>query len=154
MKYAIYCFQLLVTCTYVKVLLIHAICVVPQGSVFSEILSPNSYAPHHRAATSRIPLQHCMLYGRMFKIGFEPCISTDSPQPILRCISGRRQSHRTSLLLLLRSWFLSPFLFPTIMSLNRYNPHSCWIVYLAQYSQGYRQSLMWRVAWHYICAIW
>ena len=44
MKYTLYSFQLLVTCTYVELLLIYAICVVPQRWVFNPILSPSWYA--------------------------------------------------------------------------------------------------------------
>ena len=146
MKYALYSFQLLVTCTHVELLLIRAICVVPQDCVFCQILLPYSYAPQDRTAPSRIPLQFCKMYGGMLKICLQPSRSTDSPLKILGSISCSWVSHRASLLLLLWSWFLSPFLFSTIMSLNRHNQQSGWIVYLVEYSPGYRQSLMWRVA--------
>jgi len=89
MKYALYSFQLLVTCTHVELLLIHAICVVPQGCVFCQILSPYSYAPQAIAAPARIPLHHCKMYGGMLKIGLQPSRSTDSPLKILGYISGR-----------------------------------------------------------------
>jgi len=135
-------------------LLIHALCVVPQGCVFCQILSPYSHASWARAAPCRIPFQRCKMYGEMLKIGLQPSRSTESQLKILGFITGSRVSHRASLLLLLRSWFLSPFLFCTIMSLNRNNQQSGWIVYLVDYSPGYRQSLMWRVAWHHICGIW
>ena len=135
-------------------LLIHAICVVPQGCVFCQILSPYSYASWARAAPSRIPLQCCKMYGGMLKIDLQPSRSTESWLKILGYITGSRVSHRALLLLLLWSRFLSPFLFCTIMSLNRNNQQSGWIVYLVDYSPGYRQSLMWRVAWHHICGIW
>jgi hypothetical protein len=144
MKYALYSFQLLVTCTHVGLLLINAICMVPQGSVlpqgyvFCQILSPYSYAHPARAAPSRIPLQCCKMYGGMLKIGLQPSSSTDSPLKILGYISGSQVSHTVSLLLLLWSQFLSPFLFSTIMSLNRNNQQSGWIVYLVEYSPGYR----------------
>jgi len=94
------------------------------------------------------------MYGGMLKIGLQPSRSTDSPLKILGYISGSRVSHRASLLLLLWFRFLSPFLFSTIMSLNINNQQSGWIVYLVEYSPGYRQSLMWRVAWDHICGIW
>jgi len=135
-------------------LLIHAICVVSQGCVFCQILSPYYYACWARAAPSRIPFQHCKMYGEMLKIGHQPSRSTESRLKILGYIAGSRVSHRASLLLLLWSRFLSPFLFCTIMSLNRNNQQSGWIVYLVDFSPGYRQSLMWRVAWHHICGIW
>jgi len=135
-------------------LLIHVICVVPQGCIFCQILSPYSYASRARAAPSRIPLQCCKMYGGMLKIGLQLSRSTDSRLKILGYITGSRVSLRASLLLLLWSWFLSPFLFCTIMSLNRNNQQSGWIVSLVDYSPGYRQSLMWRAAWHHICGIW
>jgi len=135
-------------------LLIHAICVVPQGCVFCQILSPYSCASWARAALSRIPLQHCKMYGGMLTIGLQPSRSTESWLNILGYITGSQVSHRASLLLLLWFQFLSPFLFCTIMSLNINNQQSGWIVYLVDYSPGYRQSLMWRVAWHHICGIW
>jgi hypothetical protein len=100
-------------------LLIHAICVVPQGCVFCQILSPYSYAFWARAAPSRIPLPCCKMYGGMLKIGLQPSRSTESQLKILEYITGSRVSHRASLLLLLWSRFLSPFLFCTILSLNR-----------------------------------
>jgi hypothetical protein len=154
MKVTLYSFQLMVTSTHVELLLIHAICVVPQDWVFYQILSPSSYAPCFRTAPCRISLQCCKRYGGMLKIGLLPSRSTDSPLQILGYISGSQVSHRASLLLLLWSWFLSAFLFSTIMSLNRNNQQSGWIVYLVEYSPGYRQSLMWRVAWHHMCGIW
>ena len=43
-KYALYSFQLLVTCTHVELLLIYAICMVPQDYMFCQILSTYSYA--------------------------------------------------------------------------------------------------------------
>jgi len=135
-------------------LLIHEICVVPQGCVFCQILPLYSYASWARAAPSRIPLQYCKMYSGMLKIGLQPSRSTKSRLKIQRYITGSRVGHRASLLLLLWSRFLSPFLFCTIMSLNRHNQQSGWIVYLVDYSPGYRQSLMWRVAWHHICGIW
>jgi hypothetical protein len=135
-------------------LLIHAICVVPQGCVFCQILSPYSYASWARAAPSRIPLQRCKMYGGMLMIGPESSRSTESQVEILGYITGSQVSHRASLLLFLWSWFLSPFLFCTIMSLNRNNQQSGWKVYLVDNSPGYRQSLMWRVALHHICGIW
>jgi len=154
MKYALYSFQLLVTCTHVEHLLIHTICVVPQDWVICQILTLYSYAPQARAAPFRIPLQHCKMYGDIWKIDLQPSKSTDSQLKILEDISGSRVSHRASFLLLLWSRFLSPFLISTIMSLNRKNQQSGWIVYLVEYSPGYRQSLMWRVACHHICGIW
>jgi len=154
MKYELYSFQLLVKCTHVELLLIYAICVVPQGCVFCQILSPYCYAPRDSAAPSRILLQHCKMYCGMLKIGLQPSRSTDWPRKMLGCISGSRVSHGALLLLLLWSRFLSAFLFSTIMSLNRNKQQSGWIVYLVEYSPGYRQSLMWRVAWHHICGIW
>jgi len=135
-------------------LLIHAIGVVLHGCVFCQILSPYSYASWAGAAPTRIPLQCCKMYGEMLKIGLQPSRSTESQLTILGNITDSRVSHRASLLLLLSSRFLSLFLFCTIMSLNRNNQHSGWIVYLVDYSPGYRQSLMWRVAWHHICSIW
>jgi hypothetical protein len=135
-------------------LLIYAICVVPQGCVFCQILSPNSYASWARAALFRIPIQCCKMYGGMLKLGLQPSRPTESQLKILRYITGSRISHRASLFLLLCSRFFSPFLFCTIMSLNRNNQQCCWIVYLVDYSPGYRQSLMWRVARHHICGIW
>ena len=154
MKCTLFSFQLLVTCTHVELLLICAICVVPQGWVFYQIMSPSSYTPRARTAPSRIPVQCCTRYGGMLKIGLLCSRSTDSPLQILGYISGSQVSHRASLLLLLWSWFLSPFLFSTIMSLNRNYQQSGWIVYLLEYSPGYRQSLMGRVAWHHMCGIW
>ena len=133
---------------------IHAICVVPQGCVFCQILLLYSYTSWARAAPSRIPLKHCKRYSGMLMIGLQPSRSTESQLKILGYITGNQVSHRASLLLLLWSRFLSPFLFCTIMSLNRNNQQSGWIVYLVDYSPGYRQSLMWRVAWHHICGIW
>jgi hypothetical protein len=135
-------------------LLIHATCVVPQGCVFCQILLPYSYASLARAALSRIPWQCCKMYGGMLMIGLQPSRSTESWLKFLGYITSSRVSHRASLLLLLWSRFLSPFLFCTILSLNRNNHQSGWIVYLVDYSPGYRQSLMWRVAWHPICGIW
>ena len=135
-------------------LLIHAICVVPQDCVFCQILSPYSYASWARAAPSRIRLQLCMMYCGMLKTGLQPSRPTGSWLKILVYITGSWVSHIASLLLLLWSRFLSPFLFCSIMSLNRNNQQSGWIVYLVDYSPGYRQSLMWRVAWHHICGIW
>jgi hypothetical protein len=117
-------------------LLIHAICVVPQGCVFCQILSPYSYASWARAAPSRIPLQRCKMYGEMLKIGLQPSRSTESWLKILGYITGSWVSHKASLCLLLWSWFLSPFLFCTIMCLNRNNQQSGWIVYLVDYSPG------------------
>jgi hypothetical protein len=134
--------------------LIHAICVVPQGCVFWPILSPYSYASWASAAPSRIPLQYCKKYGGMLKIGLQPSRSTELRVKILGYITGSWVRHIASLLLLLWSQFLSPFLFCTTMSLHRNNQQSGWIVYLVHYSPGYRQSLMWRVAWHHICGIW
>ena len=99
-------------------------------------------------------LQHCKMYGEMLKIVLHPSRSTESQLKILGYITGSRVSHRVLLPLLLQSQFLSPFLFCTIMSLNRNNQQSGWIVYLVDYSPGYRQSLMWRVAWHHKCGIW
>ena len=135
-------------------LLIHAICVVPQGCVFCQILSPYSYASWARAAPSRIPVQYCKMYGEMLKICLQPSRSTKSWLKIVGYITGSWVIHRTSLLLLLWSRFLSPFLFSTIMSLNRINQQSGWIVHLVDYLPGYRQSSMWRVTWHHICGIW
>jgi hypothetical protein len=117
-------------------LLNHAICVVPQGCVFCQILSPYSYASWVKAALSRIPLQYCKIYGRMLKKGLQPCRSTESWLKILGYITGSGVSHRASLLLLLWSRFLSPFLFCTIMALDRNNHQSGWIVYLVDYSPG------------------
>jgi len=154
MKHKLHSLQLLATCTHVELWLIHAICVVSQGCVFCQILSPYSYAPWARAALSRIPLQSCKMYGGMLKIVLQPSRSTDSPLEIVVYISGSRGSYRASLLLLLWSWFLSTFLFSSTMSHNRSNQQSCRIVNLVEYSPGYRQSLMWRVAWHHICGIW
>jgi hypothetical protein len=154
MKYKLYSFELFVRCTHVELLLIHAICVVPQGWEFYQILSSSSYTPRARTAPFRIPLQCCKRYGGMLKIGLLPSRSTDSPLQIIGYISGSWVSHRALLLLLLWSWFLSPFLFSTIMSLNRNNQQSGWIVDLVEYSPGYRQSLMWRMAWHHMCGIW
>jgi hypothetical protein len=119
-------------------LLINAICMVPQGCVFGQMLSPYSYAPRARAAPSRIPLQRSKMYGEMLKIVLQPSWSTDSPLKIIGYISGSPGSHTASLLLLLWSRFLSPFLFSTIMFLNRNNQQSGWIVYLVKYSLGYR----------------
>ena len=133
---------------------IHAICVVPQGCVFCQILSPYSYASWARAAPFRILLQCCKLYSGMLKLGLQPSRSTESWLKIPGYIAGSPVCHRASLLLLLWSQFLSPFLFCTIMSLNRNNQQSGRIVYLVDYWPGYRQSLMWRVAWHHICGIW
>jgi hypothetical protein len=107
-----------------------------------------------RTVPSKISLYYCKRYGGMLKIGLLPSRSTDSPLQIIGYISGSWVSHRTSLLLLLWSWFLSPFLFSTIMSLNRNYQQSGWIVYLVEYSPGYKQSLMWSVAWHHMCGIW
>ena len=45
MNYTLCTLQLLVTHTNVELLLIHAICVVPQSWVFYQILSPSAYAP-------------------------------------------------------------------------------------------------------------
>jgi hypothetical protein len=135
-------------------LLIHAICVVPQGCMFCQILSPYSYASWARAVPSRIPLKHCMMYGGMLKIGLQPSRSTESRLKILGYLTGSWVSYRASLHFLLWSRFLSPFLFCTIMSLNRNTQHSGWIVYFIDYSPAYRQSLIWRVAWHHICGIW
>jgi hypothetical protein len=64
-------------------LLIHAICVVFQGCVFCQILSPYSYASWARAAPSRIPFQHCKMCGGMLKIGLQPSRSTESRLKIL-----------------------------------------------------------------------
>jgi hypothetical protein len=89
----------------------------------------------------------------MLKIGLQRSRSTESQLTILGYITGSRVSHRASLHLLLWSRFLSAFLFSNIMSLNRNNQQSGWIVYLVDYSPGYIQSLMWRVAWHRICGI-
>jgi hypothetical protein len=114
-------------------LLIYAVCVVPQGCMFCQILSPYSYASWARAAPSRIPLQHFKMYGEMWKIGLQPSRSTESRLNILEYMTGSRVSHRASLLLLLWSRFLSPFLFCTIMSLNRNNQQSGWMVYLVDY---------------------
>ena len=144
----------MVTCTHVELLLIHAICVVHQGWVFYQILSRSSYTPRARSAPSRIHSQCCKRYGGMLKIGLLPSRSTDSQLQIIGYISSSWVSHRASLLLLLWSYCLSPFLFSTIMSLNRNNQQSGWIVYLVEYSPGYRQLLMWRVAWHHMCGIW
>jgi len=116
-------------------------------AVFCQILPPYPYAPRDRAAPSRNPLQCCKMYSGMLKIGLQPSRSTGSPLNILGSISGSRVSHRATLRLLLWFRFLSRFLFSTIMSLNRNNQQSGWIVYLVEYSPGYRQSLMWRVAW-------
>jgi hypothetical protein len=102
-------------------LLMHALCVVPQGCVFCQILLPYSYASWARAAPSRIPLECCKMYGGMLKIGLQPSRSTESQLKILGYITGSWVSHRASLLLLLWSRFLFPFLFCTIMSLNRNN---------------------------------
>jgi len=154
MKYTLYSLQLLVTHTHVKLLLIHAICVAPQGWVFYQILSPSAYAPWARTALFRIPLECCKRYGGMLTIGCLPSRSTDSPQQILWYFSSSWVSPRVSLLLLLSSWFLPPFLFSTIMPHNKNNQQCGWIVCLVEYLPGYRQSLMWRVAWHHVCGIW
>ena len=63
-----------------------------------------------------------------------------------------------------KSWSLTPFatvvliLFSIpllhLMSLNSNNQQSGWIVHLVEYSPGYQQSLIWRVAWHSMCGIW
>jgi hypothetical protein len=135
-------------------LLIHAICEIPQECVFGQILSLYSYAFWARAAPSRIPLQHCKMYGGMLKIGLQHSRSTESRLKILGYINGSRVNHKATLLLLLWSRFLSAFLFCTIMSHNRNNQQSGWIVYLVDYSPGYRQLLIWRVAWHHICGMW
>jgi hypothetical protein len=119
-------------------LLIHAICVVPQGCVFCQILSPYSYASWARVAPSRIPFQCCKMYSGMLKIGLQPFRSTESRLKMLGYITGSRVSHWATLLLLLWSQFLSPCLFCTIMSLNRNNQQSGWIVYLVYYSLEYR----------------
>jgi hypothetical protein len=153
-KFTLYCFQLLVRCTQVERLVIHAICVVPQGWVFYQILSLFSYAPQAKTSPSRILLQCCKWYCVMLKIGSLFSRSTDSPWEILGYISGGQVSHIDSLLLLLWSWFLSLFLISTIMSLNRNQQQSSWIVYLVGCLPGYRQSLMWRVAWHHMWGIW
>jgi hypothetical protein len=135
-------------------LLIHAICVVPQGCMFCQIVSPYSYASWARAAPCRVPIQLCKMYGEMLMIGHQPSRSTESQLKILGYITSSWVTHTIiSLLLLLWSRFLSPFLFCTIMSLNRNNLQSGWIVYFVDYSPGYRQSLMWRVAWHHLCGI-
>jgi hypothetical protein len=154
MKYALHSFQLLVTCTHVELLLINKRCVDPQSCVFGQIRAPYSYTPWAWAAPSRIPIQCCKIYGGMLKIGLQPSWITDSPLKTIGYISGSRVSHRASLLLLLWAWFLSPFLFSTLMSLNSNNQQSGWIVYLVEYSPGYRQSLMWSMAWHHMCGIW
>jgi hypothetical protein len=82
-------------------LLIRAICVVPQGCVFCQILSPYSYAFWARAAPSRISLQHCKLYGEMLKIVLQPSRSTESQLKILGYITGSPVSYRVLLLFLL-----------------------------------------------------
>jgi len=154
MKCTLFPFQLLVTCTHIELLLIHAIRVVPEGWVFYHMMSPTSYTPRARTAPSRICIECCQRYGGMLKIGLQSSRSINSPLQIVWYITGSRVSHRASLLLLLLSWFLSPFLFPTIMSLNRNNQQSGWKIYLVEYSSGYRQSLMWRMASHHVCGIW
>ena len=88
MKYTLYSFQLLVACTHVELLLIHAICVVPEGWVFYQILSPSSYAPPARTVPSKIPLHCCKKYGGMLKIGLLPSRSTDSPLQIIGYLSS------------------------------------------------------------------
>jgi hypothetical protein len=80
-----------------------------------------SYTSWARPAVFRIPLQCCKMYGGMLKIGLQPSRSSESWLKILGYITGSRVSHRASLLLLLWSWFLFPFLFYTIMSLNSHN---------------------------------
>jgi hypothetical protein len=83
---------------------IDAICVVPQGCMFSEILPPYSYASWARAATpSRIPLQCCKMYSRMLTIGHQPSRSTEFWLNILGYITGSRVSYRDLRLLLLCS---------------------------------------------------
>jgi len=154
MKFTLRSFKLLVRCTHGELLLLHAICVVSQGWVFNQILSPSSYAPQARTAPSRIPLQYCKRYGGMLKIGHLSSRCTDSPLQIIGYISGSLVSHRASLPLLLWLSFVSPFLFATIMSLNRNYPQSGWIVNLVEYSPGYGQSLMWSMAQHHMCGNW
>jgi len=153
-QYTLYSFQHLVPCTHVELLLIHAICVVPKGCVFCLILSSYSYAPWAIAAQTRVPLQLCKRRGGILKIGLHPSRSINWPQKILGYIKGSPVQYRASLDLHLWSRFLSPFLFSTTLSLDRNNQQSGWIVYFVEYSPGYRQSLMWRVAWHHICGIW
>ena len=154
MKYTFYSFQLLVTFTRIELLLIHALSIVPQDWVFHYILSPSSYTPRGRTAHTRNSLQCSKRYSGMLTIGLLPSRFNDSPLQVIGYISGSGVSYRASLLLQLWSWFLSPFHFSTIISLNRNNQQSPWIVYVVEYSPGYIQSLVWRVAWHNICGIW
>ena len=153
MKYTLHSFHLLVTYTHIAHLMIDTICVILQDCVFNQIQSPSSYTPPARTAHTRIPLRYSKRYGRILKNGLLLSRSTDSPLQIMWYISGSWVSHRASFLLLLWCRFLSPFLFSTIMSLNRHYQQSGWIVYLGEYLPGYRQSLKWRVAWHLMCGI-
>ena len=154
MKYALYSFQLLVTHADIELVLINAICVIPQGCISCQILSPYSFAPWSRAALSSIPIQCSKMYGGMLKIGLQPSKPTDSRPNILRDLIGSRVTHRVWLLVLLWSRFLFLFLFSTIISLTRHYQRSGWTVCLVEYTPWYRQSLMWRVAWHHTCGIW
>ena len=150
MKYAHYTIRLLVTCALVEVWVIHAICVVSQSCMLCQILSPYFYTVRARAAPSRIPLQHCKMYGGKLKIGLQPSKCPDSPLNILENISGSGVCHGVLLLLLLWFRFLSPFLISTLMSLYGNNQQIGWIVYSVEYSPEYRHSLMWTVTWHYL----
>jgi hypothetical protein len=88
MKYTLYSLQILVTCTDVELLLIHAICAVPRDWVLHQIVSPSSDAPQAGTAPSIIPLHCCKRYGGMLNIDLLPFTSTDSPLQIIGHISG------------------------------------------------------------------
>jgi hypothetical protein len=103
MKYALYSFQLLVTCTHVElcssmqyVWFLKAVCSVKSCHHILVLLELELYSVE-------FPYNAAKMYGGMLKIGLQPSRSTESRLQIQGYINGSQVCHEATFLLLLWS---------------------------------------------------